>query len=347
MTLVAGLSFGGTPAFIGDLLVSWRLPNKVRLPIRFDEEVFPANEGSFAAGLAQKLVILRPYLLLVWAGEVSVIRALVNQLNRDLPHSIDDFLRNTDRLFAALNVLPKSVEVVATIIDGEFVRPFCVNTRGFEFGDKRYYLLGSGSESVFEFLLHFTSHMPPDNSDGIASRAAMINFAGNAMMAQYASGFGLSDSWGGAFEIAYVTETGFAKVDNILVRCWSLNPDGDLGNIGASFFMHYRGSALSVSTFGDKEQTILIKSMIEGDSVGEPPTKASADWTVDLFYRVNDGVHFCTVQYEYQWSDSRSFFFFEEGNLVGWNMNKSRVEKIISKINNTDPTANPFTISSL
>jgi hypothetical protein len=96
-----------------------------------------------------------------------------------------------------------------------------------------------------------TSQIPPDDGDGVGSRAAMINFAGNGMMAQYASKFGLSESWGGAFEIAYATEDGFAKVDNILVRCWSLNPDGGLGNIGASFFMHYRGSALAVSTFGD------------------------------------------------------------------------------------------------
>ena len=347
MTLVAGLSFGGPPAFVGDLLVSWRLPSEVRLPVRFDEEVFPGAEGNFAAGLAQKLVIVRPYLLLIWAGEVSVIRTLVNKLNRELPSSIDDFLKSADLLFAALNVLPESVEVVAVAFDGEFIRPFCVHTRGFELEGKRFYLLGSGGESVFQFLLHATSQMPPDNSDGFASRAAMINFAGNAIMSQYASKFGLSESWGGAFEVAYVTEKGFAKVDNILVRCWSLNADGGLGNIGASFFMHYRDSALVVSTFGDKEQTILVKSMIDGDPVSEPRAAANADWTVDLFYRESDGVHFCAVQYELPWSKNRSTFYFEEGSLVGWSMDKTRVEKIISKINNIGASTTPFLFSSL
>jgi len=196
MTLVAGLSMGGTPAFVGDLLVSRRLPSKARLPIRFDEELFAGAEGNFAAGLAQKLVIVRPYLLLLWAGELSIIRKLVNQLDRELPTSICDFYGNEDRLFSALDILPKSVEVVAVLIDGEFIRPFCVHARGFELEGKRFYLLGSGRETVFQFLLHVTSHMPPDNNNGIASRAAMINFAGNAMMAQYASRFGLSESCG-------------------------------------------------------------------------------------------------------------------------------------------------------
>ena len=297
--------------------------------------------------LAQKLVIVRPFLLLAWAGEISVVRKLVNELDRELPGSIEEFLGNIDPLFARLNVLPKSVEVIAVLIDREFIRPFCVHTRGFEVEEKRFYLLGSGSQTVFQFLSHFTSHMPPDNDVGIASRAAMINFAGNAMMSQYASKFGLSESWGGGFEVAYATPAGFAKVDNILVRCWSLNADESLGNIGASFLMHYRGSALSLSTFGHQEQTILVKSMIESNPVGEPRAEVSPEWTVDLFYRPKDGRHFCAVQNEFPWSNNRSSFYFDDGNIVRWSMDKTRVEKIIEKINNTEPTVTPFSISTL
>ena len=319
----------------------------MRLPIRFNEEVFAGTDGNFAAGLAQKLVIVRSYLLLIWAGEYSVIRRLVNALDRDIPTSISDFPGNEDCLFSALDVLPKSVEVVAVLIDGEFIRPFCVHTRGFEFENKRFYLLGSGREAVFRFLLNAISQMPPDDDDGIASRATMISFAGNAIMAQYGSQFGLSESWGGGFEVAYVTRNGFAKVDNILIRCWSLNPDQSLGNIGASFFMHYRGSALAVSTFGVKEQTILVRSMIESDPIGDARSEASADWTVDLFYRPIDGTHFCAVHHDLPWSKNCSFFYFKKGSLVGWNMNQTRVERIISKINSVDANMTPFLFSDL
>jgi hypothetical protein len=36
MTLVAGLSVGGLPAFLGDLLLSWRIPSAVGLPTQED-----------------------------------------------------------------------------------------------------------------------------------------------------------------------------------------------------------------------------------------------------------------------------------------------------------------------
>jgi hypothetical protein len=86
--------------------------------------------------------------------------------------------------------------------------------------------------------------------------------------------------------------------------------------------------------------------MIESESVEAPCSEASAEWTVDLSYRPKDGTHFCAVQQELPWSESRSYFYFEEGNLVGWNMDKTRVEKIIAKINAVDPTTTPFLIST-
>src|ERR1035438_8785951 len=91
MTLVAGLSIGGCPAFVGDLLTSWRLPTKLVLPTRPEKEIHRGLDGNFAAGLAQKLVIVRPYLMIAWAGSISVIRSLVNDLDRMLTISWDDF----------------------------------------------------------------------------------------------------------------------------------------------------------------------------------------------------------------------------------------------------------------
>src|SRR5664279_1636667 len=90
MTLVAGISFGGTPAFVGDLLTSWRLPTKIDLPTRPEKDAFESSRGDFVAGLEQKLIIVRPYLLLAWAGSVSVVHRLARQLDETLPLSIKD-----------------------------------------------------------------------------------------------------------------------------------------------------------------------------------------------------------------------------------------------------------------
>jgi hypothetical protein len=112
------MSVGGSPAFVGDLLVSWGMPTKVVLPTRPQKEIHKGVDGSFAAGLAQKLVIVRPYLMITWAGSVSVITQLVNHLDSILPASCDEFKKDTDQLLGVLDVLPNTVEVIAVVFDG-------------------------------------------------------------------------------------------------------------------------------------------------------------------------------------------------------------------------------------
>jgi hypothetical protein len=175
----------------------------------------------------------------------------------------------------------------------------------------------------------------------------MVNFVASALMAQHAGGYGLSESWGGGFEVAYVDVKGFAKVDNILVRCWSLNPDQGLGNIGTSFLLHYEGDALHLTSFGERERTTIVRSWIEGPQVIPSRRTVVPDWTIDLFFRVDDGAQFCAVQKEFSWSGHKSTFHFREGRLVGWEMNKSRVDKIIERIAKTDPITQRFSFSTL
>jgi hypothetical protein len=201
----------------------------VTLPTRPELAIHANADGLFASGLAQKLIIVRPYLMIAWAGSVEAIRSLVQRLDEKLPRQLDQFPGHEDVLLSALDALPDTVEVVAPLIYGKSIHPICVHTRGFEIDDRRIYLLGTGGEAFLEYVLAATEVMPkPDNDEGFAARAVMLNFVGNAIMAQYSSKYGLSDSWSGGFEVAYVTDEGFAKVGNILVRCWSLNLDGGL-----------------------------------------------------------------------------------------------------------------------
>jgi hypothetical protein len=349
VTLVAGLSIGGGPAFVGDLLVSWGVPTKLRLPTRPQEEIHKGLDGSFAAGLAQKLIIIRPYLMIAWAGSVSVIGKLVNELDRVLPACCEEFKKDTDQLLGALDVLPNTVEVVALVFDGDYTYPICVHTRGFELDNQRFYLLGTGRQTFFEFAIQSTSVMPDiETPDGLAARATMMRFAGNAIMSQYASKVGFSESWGGGFEVAHVTEEGFTKVDNVLVRCWSMGPGGELGNIGTSFLMHYQGAALKVTSFGNRDRTTVVKSLVKNSPEVPWRSEVIPEWTVDLFFRVEDKAHICAVQHEFPWSKHHAEFYFDGDNLVGWKMDKSRVDAIIEKIRDKKATTrDQFAIMTL
>jgi hypothetical protein len=346
MTLVAGFSCGGPPAFVGDLLTSWRVPSALRLPIKATETTFPTGDKTFAAGLAQKLIIVRPYLLIAWAGSASEIHKLVRELNEVLPRSIDELRGCADVLFCPLNELTRDVEVVAVVIDGDSIRPYCVHTRGFELDDRRYYLLGTGSSTAYNFLTEMSRHMPmPDSSEGFAARSLLINFAANALMAQYVSEYGLAEAWGGGFEVAYVSKNRFAKVNNILVRCWSLNADITLGSVGTNFLMHYQDSALLITSFGDIERTTAVLSSLSNSFNWGFRKKIAAEWTVDLFYRPDNGQHYCAVQYEYPWSRNKSHFVFRGGKLTGWKMRKARVDKLVDLIK-LDGPVRPFSIRS-
>lgn len=90
MTLVAGLSVGGLPAFIGDLLISWGLPSTVDLPSQWREGVHPGLGEDHAAGLAQKLIVVRPYLMLAWAGERTDADRIIRELDSVLPEKASE-----------------------------------------------------------------------------------------------------------------------------------------------------------------------------------------------------------------------------------------------------------------
>jgi len=162
MTLVAGLSLGGMPAFIGDLLTSWRLPAVADLPTRPDEEVHAGQGGYFAASLAQKLVIVRPYMLLAWAGSRSNADRILQKLDDALPGTVTD-IEDWAPIWEILNSCDEDSEMIALMIGQGMVQPLGIRTRGFEIDGKRVYLMGSGGPAFFEYLTEHPEAIPEDN----------------------------------------------------------------------------------------------------------------------------------------------------------------------------------------
>ncbi|TIT06407.1 MAG: hypothetical protein E5W74_29570 [Mesorhizobium sp.] len=331
MTLVAGLSVGGLPAFVGDLLVSWRIPSAVDLPTQHDEGVYPGIGEDHAAGLAQKLLIVRPYLMLAWAGERREAERLIRDLDGALPLDACN-LCNPTVILEILNMCGPNTELVALLIAAEAIYPIGVRTRGFELGNKRIYLLGSGASDFFEYLQTHPEILPSqERADGLVARAIMLRFAARAMMLQLKIGTGLRDSWGGGFEVAYPDRSGFRKVDNLMFRAWMVDEKGSYHNSGRSFFLRYYGQDLHLSWFNPDEKTYVVRSPIGEEYEIPEYEEVHPEWTLDVFVMKKNGsfVEFARFQPPHRPPSDRVQL--RNGSLVGWVLDQRHVDLCVNK----------------
>lgn len=330
MTLVAGISVGGLPAFIGDLLISWRLPAPVDLPTQAEESVRPGLGGQHAAGLAQKLLIVRPYLLLCWAGNFDEMSRIVTELDRVLPRrptKSSDF----GMIFPILNTCAEGTELVALLNWDGGVHPFGVRTRGFELGERRIYLLGSGASDFFEYLESHPEVLPDQEiGEGNTARAIALRFAARAMLVQWKTGGGLKSSWGGGFEVAFPEPAGFRKVGDVLFRAWLVDVDGSYYGSDRSFFIRYYGHDLYLSCFNPGEKTYLVRSPI-GEAISPPAyQRVQPQWTVDVFLMKETASFVEFARYNPLSRPAIDFVEFENGRVVGWTLDRHYVETCVA-----------------
>jgi hypothetical protein len=332
MTLVAGLSVGALPAFIGDLLISRRLAEAVELPTQPNVAIMPGAEGQFAFGLAQKLVIVRPYLLLAWAGSWTDVGRMIGELDQVLPPTIDG-MEDATIILEILDTCVEGSELVAVLIWKDSIYPFGVRTRGFELGEKRIYLLGSGAQSFFEYLETHPEILPEQElSDGLLARAITLRFGARALAAQWVGGIGLESSWGAGFEVAYPDPDGFRKVGNVLFRAWLVKPDGSYHNSGRTFFTRYYGQDLYLSCFSPDEMTYVVRSPV-GERVPPPDyERVHPEWTIDTFLVEEIGGFAEVARHHPPHRPVADFIEFENGCIAGWNMDKSYVEKCVRAV---------------
>jgi len=341
VTLVAGFSLGGLPAFIGDLLISRRLPVPADLPTRPEEAVHPGEDGFFATSLAQKLVIVRPYFLLAWAGSRSNAERILRELDRLLPDDFDA-IEDSSPVWDALNSCAEDSEMIALIIGDGKVQPLGIRTRGFEIDGKRVYPMGSGGPAFFDYLAAHTEVVPEGDGDGLVARAAALRFGARAIETQWISGGGLEASWGGGFEVACPEPDGFRKINRILFRAWRIDAAGDYFNSGRSFFVHYHGGDLYLSTFNPGERTYVVASLI-GARVEPPPFEiAHAAWTVDMFVLEATGSLAEFVRYHPDERPTRDFVELTNGMLTGWSMDQEYVERCVRTASDHAGKGNAF-----
>jgi hypothetical protein len=327
MTLVAGISVGGLPAFVGDLLLSWRVPSTVDLPTQAGVKVRPGSEGDSAAGLAQKLVIIRPYLMLAWAGVHAEAVRIICELDNILP-ATDSELHDLDPMFSELNTCQAGTELVVLLIRERSIYPFGVRTRGFELDSKRIYLLGSGASDFFDYLQEHPDILPgQERTDGLVAQAILLRFAARAFAMQWVIGAGLSTSWGGGFEVAFPAEDGFRKIGNLMCRAWMIDDAGKYHNSGRSFFLRYYGNDLYLSCFNPGEKTYIVRSPIDRHFNVPQYEEVHPDWTLDVFVLKANGSFVEFARFQPPGRPVIDRVQLKKGSVSGWVMDQDYVDQ--------------------
>lgn len=330
MTLVAGLSVGGMPAFIGDVLLSWRIPSAVDLPTQADTKVHRSMHGEHASGLAQKLVIIRPYLMLAWAGERAEAVRIIRELDNILP-ATESELSDFDPMLSSLNTCKVGTEFVALLMWRDSIHPIGVRARGFELDGKRIYLLGSGAPEFFEYLQGHPDLLPnQEREDGLVARAILLRFAARAFALQWGIGHGLSESWGGGFEIVYPAEEGFRKIGNLICRAWKIDKKGTYHNSGRSFFLRYYGDDLYLSCFNPGEKTYVIRSPIGRVTGNIPPfEEVHPEWTLDVFLLEANASFVEFARFHPPTRPVIDRIQLENGVVSGWAMDREYIDQCV------------------
>lgn len=334
MTLVAGFSLGGLPAFVGDLLLSSLLPTSVDLPTRPQPARLPGLDRHFAASLGQKLVILRPWFMIAWAGSHSNANRIIKGIDAILPRASDEPAKDVS-VFELLNSCDEDSELIALIIRDDGVHPLLARTRGFELDGKRIYLMGSGKTHAFQYLEARPEVLPgQENSDGLLARAIALRFGARAMATQWLTGSGLQESWGGGFEFAFPDQDRvFRKVDKVLFRGWIINGGGSFANVGRSFFSRYYGQDLYLSCFNPEEKTFIVPSII-GEPAKIPEYEVcSPTWTIDTFFHLPTGCLFETARFTPRDEPTADLVELVNGQLGGWRMDRAYVAGLVEAAN--------------
>lgn len=344
MTLVGGISVGGIPAFIGDLLISWRVPTTVDLPTRAVPSITPGLDDYFASSLEQKLVLIRPYFLLAWAGSRPNANRIIQSLDAILPEKAE--LADAHAALQLLDTCDEDGELLAIVISDGTVQPYCARTRGFELDGRRIYLMGSGRGGFFNYLeAHPDLVAGQETADGILARTIALRFGSRAMALQWVVGTGLEQSWGGGFEVAYPEPDGFRKCDRLLFRAWKIEADGSYVNSGRSFFNRYYGRDLYLSCFNPEEKTYVIRSPV-GETVTPPAyERCTPSWTVDLLVHEPTGMFIEAVRFHPDHRPVADFVEFVDGALTGWSMDQAYVDQLVASAIARIDQGNRFTLS--
>jgi hypothetical protein len=195
---------------------------------RFDSERVPR-------GLCQKIAIVSPNLVVGWSGSYDTARDVISELRRRVVaerYTNEALQRDLNNLLPSYDA-KNSIGLVGFIRDpdnriAQFGRNYIkLNTK--VFGDVG--LLGSGLDDFEKFLTRNETLPVADNHLQLNVLQRSVGFglsmSGALLTFEVSSGAGLTDLYGGGYEIAVSERGEFKKIDDVLYAFWSVDVEGE------------------------------------------------------------------------------------------------------------------------
>ena len=220
MTLVSLIVAPGSPTFlISDILVSSTLPETALIPtISRDSAYLQIGDSHFAVDVTQKIVLIRPWLCLGWAGLLHKSRNLILLLDKILPTYIDN-PQQIDRILKSQinrDATDGLELLLCYIYQGNVFFYEKMTTKDFGHYGKLY-CIGKGVGdflSVLDTMSNENNIVRGDMPVGMKA----LSFAATSFFAQKFNGFGLENLWGGGMDIVLAGHDRFTRPESVLIR---------------------------------------------------------------------------------------------------------------------------------
>lgn len=256
MTLIASFVTNGIPIIIGDLLVSNEIgvgDDDFSTPTIHNVNKHIKDRGLLrVSGITQK-VLTTGKICMACAGGYYHARELISHIhNQCNEKNITSVQYNS-----ILDNYPicdlKNINVISYFYDGKGFERRNIQTPIFELeGLDDVQVAGSGTPAFIQNIEQVINngkavgkHTNLDTTVGHA-----LSFTSWAFCRQIMSGVGILEGWGGGFEIAYLNNGRFEKLNNLLFLLWKVNEkkNGDLIIQSMPLFIksEYQGDILRI-----------------------------------------------------------------------------------------------------
>ncbi|VXC21360.1 conserved hypothetical protein [Pseudomonas sp. 8Z] len=238
MTLIAELNSTVNPVFIGDIAESRPTENIIPWPtIGCSSEVFPRGSGYSISGYTQKISIICDRLVICWAGSKIHARLVEGGLKEALIKE-----QSIQAVLNALNNLSEDLSGEISLIGCflEDLGPGKSNIHRFQIAAKLYesnqfgacLVSGCGESLLVHQLEAHAAHQPDEfeflNKEQDAIHKA-LSITTALLYEEYTNKQPLLFFTGGCYEIAYISNGRFKKLDSHATAIWSVEID-HLGN---------------------------------------------------------------------------------------------------------------------
>jgi hypothetical protein len=227
MTLIVSFESQQVPFLLGDLLLTSKTASKltastplVRQPSKPDGKPDTVNSVT---GLCQKVMIIHPHVCLAWTGSFLHAVYLANNLRA---YCLGKDRIDREDFHRAVNAFPKRDNLDFIIYSWHGVAFGCLsNLPPFELdGLHELRIGGSGTEHFFQLIASLGS-----GTDTSWQEQGMhaLGQASIASAQQFFEGVGLTEGWGGGFEMVYFDyrRSEFSKLGPICWLFWDCEED--------------------------------------------------------------------------------------------------------------------------